>query len=174
MRMAMVTVEQEFYRQAKNQVLAHTMESLRRHLLGAVASEFSREVAYNTAQYVRSIGSSSVVVEVEGNAGEVLEQKFKDSVSNLKTWIESQPPDSPIIRKLLEVYGPEKKGVSSYVKRAPQPVWQTLKVTPRSEPWLNRTKEPVDISDMISLYAERIFDQTFGDGPLSSKTIPQP
>jgi hypothetical protein len=172
MRAAMVTVEQEFYKETKKEILRQTMESLRRHLLGAVFTEFSREVAYNAAQYVRALGSSSLEISVEGNAGEVLEQRFKKSVKNLEDWIENQPPSSPVVKRLLEIYGTSDRSSAAYVKMRPQAIWQTLPNTaPRSEPWLNRTSKGIDISDMINEHATKIFNQTFSDGPLSTNTI---
>lgn len=172
MRAAMVTVEREFYKEARKEVIRHTMETLRKHLLGVVFTEFSREVAYNAAQYVRALGASSLEISVEGNAGEVLEQRFKKSVKNLEDWIENQPPSSPIVRRLLEIYGTNDRSIAAYVKMRPQAVWQTLpNTTPRSEPWLNRSSKGIDISDMINEHATKIFNQAFGDGPLSTTTI---
>ena len=174
MRAAMVTVEREFYKEARKEVIKHTMETLRKHLLGVVFTEFSREVAYNAAQYVRALGAASLEISVEGNAGEVLEQRFKKSVKNLEDWIENQPPSSPVVRRLLEIYGTNDRSSAAYVKMRPQSVWQTLSdTTPRSEPWLNRTSKGVDISDMINEHATKIFNQTFGDGPLSTTTMAQ-
>ncbi len=171
LRTAMVAVEQEFYKQAKAQAIKQTMEGIRKHLLASVAAEFSREVAYNAAQYTRALGSSSVSVEVEGNVGEVLEQRFKESIKNLEHWIENQPPSSPVVQRLLEVYGSKDKGTASYIKIKPQSVWQTLNTTPRSEPWLNRASAKVDISDMLTEHATKIFDKAFGDSVLSTNTL---
>lgn len=171
MRASLEAVGKQLMGQLKAELAKSSLESIRRYLLAEVASQFSKEVAYNTAQYVRALGSSSIEIEYDGNPGEVLEQKFKKSVDKFERWIEQQPPDSPVVKRLLETYGVSNKGTASYIKRTPQSVWQTLKVTPRKEPWLNRTSQPQDISDMLSSYAAKIFDEVFGNSPLSTTTI---
>lgn len=171
LRASLEVVSRQITAQLKNEIAKSSLESIRRYLLAEVASQFSKEVAYNTAQYVRALGNSSIEIEFDGNPGEVLEQKFKKSVDKLEQWIEHQPKDSLIVKKLLETYGVSDKGTMSYINRTPQSVWQTLKVTPRSEPWLNRASKPEDISELLSSYAGKIFDEVFGNSPLSTTTI---
>lgn len=171
MRSAFVIVEKQFYEQVKRDLVAHSLESIRRYLLAEVASQFSKEVAYDTAQYVRAIGASSVTIEVEGNPGEILESKFKKSVEKFEEWIDSQPADSPIVTSLLQKYGQVKSGPASYVNRSPTPVWKMLNAKPRKEPWLNRVSARSDISDLLSQKATDMFNQLLSQSPLSTTSI---
>ena len=173
LRTAAMVVQHEVYKQARTQIINRTMEDIRRQLLVSVANQFSQEVAHNASQYIRALGSASVSIQVEGNVGENLERKFKESVKNLEHWIENQPPSSPVVRRLLEVYGSKEKGTAAYVKMRPQSVWETLNSTPRSEPWLNRTSSKLDISEFLTEHATKIFDKAFGDSVLSTTTIPE-
>lgn len=166
-------VEKEFYDQVKREFVKHSIESIRRQILVNVANQFSREVAYDAAQYVRALGSSSVLIEVDGNPGEVIEQKFKKSVEHFERWIDAQPPDSPVVTALLQKYGVKKRGNVSFVKRQTVPVWKSVGGVPRKEPWLNRANAPQDISDVLSQRAAIIFNRLLSESPLTTKTISQ-
>lgn len=159
MRSAFVIVEKQFYEQVKRDLVAHSLESIRRYLLAEVASQFSREVAYDAAQYVRALGAASVTIEVEGEPGQIIETKFKKSVEKFEQWVDSQPADSPIVTALLQKYGQKRSGPTSYINRPPQPVWQMLNAKPRKEPWLNKVSARSDISDLLSQHATEIFNQ---------------
>lgn len=168
LRASMAIVEKEFYDQLKRQAVQQSLEMVRRQMLAEVANQFSKEVAYNAAQYIRALGAASVTIEVEGDPGEVIEQRFKKSVDKFEKWVDSQPPDSPVVTSLLEKYGVKKSGVYSYVRQQTVPIWQSIG-KPRKEYWLDRTNQGVDISDFLSENAARIFNRLLSESPLSNK-----
>ncbi len=172
LRASMAIIEKEFYDQLKRQAVQQSLEMVRRQMLVEVANQFSREAAYNTAQYIRALGAASVTIDFEGDPGEQIEQRFKKSIDKFEKWIDSQPPDSPVVTSLLEKYGVKKSGVSSYVRQQPVPIWQSLG-KPRKEYWLDRTNQGVDISDFLSEHAARIFNKLLSESPLSTKGISQ-
>lgn len=166
MRTALVVIEKQFYEQVKRDLVAHSLESIRKQLLVGVVSEFSKEIAYDTAQYIRALGAASVTIEVEGDPGRIIEDRFKESVEEFEEWIDSQSVDSPIVTALLQKYGQKKSGPASYINRSPQPVWQMLNAKPRKETWLNRVSARSDISDILSQRATDIFNQLLRQSPL--------
>lgn len=171
LKASLEVVAKELMSQLKTEIKKNSLESIRKFLLAEVASQFSKEVAYNSAQYVRALGASSIDIEYDGNPGEVLEQKFKTSISKFEEWIERQPPDSPIVTSLLKTYGVKKEGTSSYIRRPPQAVWEARGYKPRPEVWLNRTSKTEDVSEMLSTYASKIFDEVFRNTTLSTTSI---
>jgi len=149
----------KFYEEsARAEIARRTLEEIRKQMLALVAQEFTREIAYNASQYVRSVGAASVSIEPEGNPGETLERKFQTSVKKFKEWVDSQPNDSPVVNYLLRKYGTRR----SYVGRTAVKPYETLGLTAKTGYW---TKPDKNISEMINSAAARIFEDTMASQP---------
>lgn len=153
---------------AKREAVAQVAESLRIKLLKSVTEAYTKEVAHNISQYVKSLGEASVSISSD-NSGEKLFNSFQKSLKDLEAKLEQQGPDSPVIKYLQEKYG---NRTESLVGRKTQPVYATVKGFSSNawsdKPWLNTVAQSSpDIGEMLAQEASIIFDELFPSSVVS-------
>jgi hypothetical protein len=146
----------------KTQAIAQLADSTRTRFLKVVAEGYTKEVAHNLSQYVRSVESATVTVTSD-NQGERLFLALQSALKSLEVELEQQGPDSAIVKYLKSKYG---EPAESLVGRKPMPVYTTVAGFSSTEyadqPWLNRViSESPAINEILSNEASRLFDRLF-------------
>jgi hypothetical protein len=142
----------------KREAVSQISEEVRREFLRTVAEGYTREVTHNISQYVKSVAEASVEID-SGNYGEKLYTSLQQSFKDLEAELESQGPDSPVIRYLQEKYGQREESV---VGREPRPIYSLYtEPTDSSRPWLSRVESDPVVSDILAAEAARLFDLIF-------------
>lgn len=155
-------VEESQKRILKTQSVLQIGEGARREFLRAVAEGYTREVAHNLGQYIRSVGAMTVDIESAGNDGERLFRAIQASLRALEVELEDQGPDSPIVAYLTQKYG-EQSG--SVVGRPTRSVADMLgdRNAFADRPWLNRTLQSPEASEILSEEASKVFERLLSE-----------
>lgn len=146
----------------KAQAVAQLAESTRAKFLQTVAEGYTKEVAHNISQYVRSVEAATVTITSDGQ-GERLFLALQSALKSLEIELEQQGPDSPILKYLKKKYGESRE---PFVGRNPMPVYATVRGFSQTDnidqPWLNRVVEgSPEINEMLSSEASKLFDRLF-------------
>lgn len=154
-------VEDSIKNTLKQQTIARVKNDIRIEFLRSVAEGYSREVTHNISAYVKSVGEASLSIETDPGQGEKFFNSIKKSLKSLEQELESQGPDSPIVRYLEKRYG---RFSESLVGRSRIPVYATVAQGPgRDEPWLNRTLRLPGVNEYIANEAAKLLDQLLSD-----------
>lgn len=159
---AISSARRYFQQAAQAELAKQSMEQFRKYMLAVVAQEFTKEIAFNASQYVRSVGAASLTIETDEGLSDNLEKRFQTALRDFKDWVDAQPKNSPVVEHLLHKY---RVNENTYVGRTVMRPWQVLGASPRPEPWLNRSGAEKRINDMVNEVALRIFDQAFSNQP---------
>lgn len=159
---AISSARRYFQQAAQAELAKQSMEQFRKYMLSVVAQEFTKEIAFNASQYVKSVGAASLTIEPDEGLSDNLEKRFQTALRDFKDWVDAQPKNSPVVEHLLQKYGVNEK---SYMGRAVMRPWQVLGGSARPEPWLNRSGTDQRVNDMINAVALRIFEENFSNQP---------
>ena len=156
------SIEKVVRREAVSQIA----ESVREEFLRTVAESYSREITHNISQYVKSIEAANVIVS-SNVSGEKLYGVFEKSIRTLEKELETQSPDSPVIKYLTEKYKSRQES-QSVVGLKPKPVYTMVPGYSESSyyesPWLNRVfSESPEIGEILADEALRIFNRLFSE-----------
>jgi hypothetical protein len=156
-------VEESQKKILKSESVLQLGEGVRKEFLRTVAEGFTREVAHNLSQYVKSVGEMSVSIAAAGNDGERLFTALQTALKQLEVELEEQGPDSPVIAYLTRKYG--ERSDQALVGRPTRSVADMLgdKDAFADRPWLNRTLASPDATEFLSAEASRIFERLLAD-----------
>lgn len=149
-------------RVAQNESTNQLREAVRQEFLRHVTEGFSREVAHNISQYVRSVGAVEVEIGPSEGEGDRLFSALQNALVALEVELEQMGPGSPVSQYLVRKYGSEEL----YTGRQSQTVASMYMVTDD-----DNGDDPV-LDSYLSSMLDRLLAQNTSN-PSSDFRLPQ-
>lgn len=174
------SAKKQYLESLKLQALKIEINKQRSKTLQEVTEKFSEEVKENISSYIQSIGEMEAEIEYEGKPGAAFVNRAQMALDGLRTFLETQNPDGPIIDFLKQRYHEEGIRIITGRLYAGHVVTSknidTVEVLNKmgyaaavdsKKAWLTGEETKTGIEEMLIEVVTNLFDEAFKDVDLS-------